>query len=97
MTTVYISIGNSDDKLTQAEWAHFVSDVDGLINGYASTKHGRWFSLTDDPWQNACWCIEVSEKAQMFLRDALANSARAYGQDSIAWAVADTSFIRPAA
>lgn len=94
--TTYISIGNSDDKLSQAEWAHFVSDVDGLINSYASTKHGRWMSLPDDPWQNACWCIEASDKAQMFLRDALTNSARAYRQDSIAWAAAETEFLRPA-
>lgn len=35
--TVYISIGNSDDKLTQAEWAAFAASVRGAIR--AAVKH----------------------------------------------------------
>lgn len=96
MATVYISIGNSDDRLTQAEWSHFVADVNGVVRGYASVVHGQWFSLPDAPWQNACWCVEVSDKAAMFLRDALRNSAKAYRQDSIAWAAAETEFLNGA-
>jgi hypothetical protein len=94
--SVYISIGNSDDKLSQSTWAHFVSDVDGLINGYATMKHGKWFSAADAPWQNACWCIEVSGEAKALLRTALANTAGAFEQDSIAWAEAETEFLRGA-
>lgn len=29
---VYISIGNSDDKLTQAEWSQFLAEVRSKIN-----------------------------------------------------------------
>ena len=55
----YISIGNSDDKLTQAEWCRFVGEVDGLVGACPQlTIHGRWFSAPDRPWQNACWCVE---------------------------------------
>jgi len=53
---VYISIGNSDDKLTQAQWHEFVREVDDLL--VTRTVHGRWFAAPDVPWQNACWCIE---------------------------------------
>jgi hypothetical protein len=93
MSTVYVSIGNSDDKLTQAEWCAFVAAVNSDVRSYASVVHGHWFSLPDAPWQNTCWCIEVSEKAQMFLRDALKRAAKTYGQDSIAWATAETEFL----
>ena len=94
---VYISIGNSDDKLTQAEWSAFVKDVDAAVKMYSTSQHGKWMSLPNAPWQNACWCVEVSEGATLFLKDALSTLAAAYRQDSIAYAVADTTFIRPTA
>lgn len=94
MTTVYISIGNSDDKLTQTEWAAFVNDVDMLLDGRLITIHGRWFSSPDTGYQNACWCIE-KEKA-LVLRSELRRLAGRYHQDSIAWAEAPTTdFIGP--
>ncbi len=68
---VYISIGNSDDKLTQREWSEFVADVDrslrwwcnenastAALNSPAGRIHGHWLSASDSPWQNACWCVE---------------------------------------
>ncbi len=95
--TVYISIGNSDDKLTQNEWAHFYASVAGSINMHADLRHGRWLSPTDDPWQNACWCIEIDPRRIDRLRRDLANHAAAFRQDSIAWAETTTEFIRAAA
>lgn len=91
--SVYISIGNSDDRLSQAEWSAFVGDVNEAIGSYAIERHGKWMSLPHSPWQNACWCVEVSDKAKLFLRDALARLATKYRQDSIAWAVAETEFL----
>lgn len=67
---VYLCIGNSDDKLTQNEWAQFVEAIDQAVGAHrsgsrwfgASTRavhvHGRWFAAPDVPWQSACWCIE---------------------------------------
>lgn len=86
MLTVYISIGNSDDKLSQAEWSTFHSAVDQVIRRGAHRVHGAWLSPSADPWQNACWCIEI--ESSIWLRGQLANLARAYEQDSIAWAEA---------
>lgn len=57
--TIYVSIGNSDDKLSQAMWAAFVDDVDSIVRQYATTVHGQWFSLPGSRWQNACWCFEA--------------------------------------
>lgn len=104
MITVYISIGNSDDKLTQADWASYVLDVDrafeAAVRYEGSRVHGRWHSLPHEPWQNACWCADwhpdLAHVVEALSRK-LATIAHAYRQDSIAWAEATTTFIRPAA
>lgn len=54
-----ISIGNSDDKLSQAEWSRFVTEVRDTFQYYDIQIHGEWFSLPDKPWQNANWCVEI--------------------------------------
>lgn len=87
MITVYISIGNSDDKLSQAEWAAYYRDVNLAIRNWIGDVHGQWVSEPASAWQNACWCVEVGE-GRDGLRDALADLARKYRQDSIAWAEA---------
>jgi hypothetical protein len=91
--TVYVSIGNSDDKLSQADWATFHSAVNDVIRHAALQMHGAWTSPSTDPWQNACWCFEVNNApgalyGRQWLRNQLANFAKAYQQDSIAWAEA---------
>src|ERR1051326_6639431 len=98
--TVYVSCGNSDDKLSQHEWSNFVAAVDRTFEQAAryqgSRVHGRWYSLPTEPWQNACWCIEfLDETAMAGIIDAyraeLARLAGVFRQDSIAWAVAPTT------
>ena len=101
--TVYISIGNSDDKLTQREWASFVGEVDSSVRWHSQgTVHGFWLSPSNVPWQNACWCVEYefagdedtwteqAEEQKVWLQRLAAK----YRQDSIAWAVAETEFLR---
>lgn len=93
--TVYVSIGNSDDKLTQADWATFHGVVDAAIRRVAHRVHGAWLSGSADPWQNACWCFVLVPGSDVtWLRGQLANTAKAYQQDSIAWAeVPETDFL----
>ena len=93
--TVYISIGNSDDKLPQAEWAEFVMRIQALMQAYG-TIHGEWYSLPNQRWQNACWCLETYDGERGVLRKRLSEIARNYRQDSIAWAEATTERIAPA-
>ena len=97
MTTVYVSIGNSDDKLTQDEWSRFVDHVRGYVVSYASIVYGAWLSASDSRWQNACWSLEFDDTACMnSARDGASKLCEWYRQDSIAWAVAETEFIGPA-
>lgn len=112
MSTVYVSIGNSDDKLTQAEWSMYYQRVDRVVRHAAATVYGAWVSPSAEPFQNACWAIELTAATasadvvtrdgqvthpQAWLRDRLAELATRYHQDSIAWADATTTFITPVA
>ncbi len=96
MTTIYASIGNSDDKLTQRQWADLVEEFFDGIAQAAEQIHGAWFSAPDSPFQNACCCFEIGGPSAAELKISLAETAHAYDQDSIAWAVAQTEFIKAA-
>lgn len=95
MITAYVSIGNSDDKLTQKEWAQFVAAIQARVKPLASAAHGEWFSDAHAPWQNACWCLEFPNNTLVFarVRKILAEIRDEFRQDSIALAVAETEFI----
>lgn len=90
----YISIGNSDDKLSQREWHDFYVATSTLIRRVAEPVHGQWVSEPASAWQNACWCIEINPSMADWLRDRLRELAGHFRQDSIAWApVAETEFL----
>lgn len=93
--TVYVSVGNSDDKLTQAQWATYCNVVDIRVRRFADHIHGYWHSLPNAAWQNACWCIEIRQSEAVKLKNRLQDACADFSQDSIAWAVASTEFIRP--
>lgn len=93
-STVYISIGNSDDKLTQAQWSEYQAGLLALAEWWASQIHGVWFSEPKSPYQNMCVCAEIDERAVDDLREHLRNLARKFNQDSVAWAeVKETLFL----
>lgn len=94
--TVYVAIGNSDDKLTQQRWNELCTRVHRAVFGYAEQVHGDWQSIGSAPWQNACICFEIPAPAAGSLKRELAILAAEFGQDSIAWAEAVTEFIGPA-
>lgn len=100
MSTVnaYISIGNSDDKLTQWEWSQFVYDVQNLLTTWEDNQlitaiHGTWFSLPHAQWQNANWCVEIHQDEVDGLREHLARIAHLWKQDSIALTIGQVEFV----
>lgn len=104
---VYISIGNSDDKLSQADWSDYVVAIDLRLldrstypESVVKRRHGYWHSLPTDPWQNACWCVELDNDEGDWdeidvLKADLRYIADDYRQTSVAWAVAATEFLEP--
>ena len=92
----YVSIGNSDNKLNQKDWARFAEVVDHIIDVADVKLYGVWYSLPNSIYQNACWAFEVtSSGGHIRLKGELRNVARMFMQDSIAWAVSETEFITP--
>ena len=91
---VYLSIGNSDDKLSQREWAQFITRVDAAVFNWNCKIHGKWFSAPDSMWQNANWCLQFdSEEDMKYAKEEIITIRRQYRQDSVAWAVGKVEFI----
>jgi hypothetical protein len=92
MTSTYITIGNSDDKLTQREWASFFSTtalaIRGAVEAAGGTVHGQWVSEPASAWQNACWCVNLGADSAELLKLRLSEIATDFRQASIAWAQA---------
>lgn len=94
MPTVHVSIGNSDGKLSHADWARFYSLVDLLVAEKAATHvHGRWHSLPATPYVNACWAVEIPDDQVEALKGQLGWLAQRFGQDAIAWLSGVTELI----
>lgn len=94
---ILISIGNSDDKLSQRRWADFIAAVRDLLQFAGRVQiHGEWFSAPDKPWQNANWCVEAADPvARSAIRHDLVRIAAKYQQDSIAWTEGEVEFLTP--
>lgn len=90
---IYVGIGNSDDKLTQREWAEFQDRTLAMCEHYG-TSIGAWYSSPISQWQNACFCVGQVKKPES-LRKALGQLAGTFRQDSISFAEAATVFVKP--
>jgi hypothetical protein len=91
--TVVVQIGNSDNKLTQSEWAHFAAYIDGVISRNVLNIHFKGGSDWDAPWQNACWVAEIHQDGVADLRRQLAQERANWKQDSVAIVVGDTELV----
>ena len=94
--TIYLSIGNSDDKLTQARWSEFHGLMTMYVRNRAHKVYGSWCSIPTDPWQNACIAFEMDPAEIPILKSELRDLAATFDQDSVAWAeTSDTVFVGP--
>lgn len=101
--TVYITIGNNGDELSQVQWSNFCEDVNKVVNEFCDYVVGVWFSAASAPNQNACWAfVRVAsvdgkrEAREDLLKRSLAILAGKYKQSEIVWSVSQTDFIVPA-
>lgn len=93
MPTIYLTIGNPDNKLTQEQWSWYVKDMHALVFQWSLNTHGIWFSEASSQYQNACWCLDVMGSIIPAMKRDLAHLAHTYQQDSIAWMQGTTEFI----
>ena len=92
MDTVTILVGNSDNKLTQQEFAHFIQSMKLAVEKHAHMVHFFGGCATFDPWQNVCWVIEIDWEQAKSLRTQIVNLRASYKQDSVAIIVGNTKF-----
>lgn len=93
MTTVVIQIGNSDNKLTQSEWAHYCAHMGRAVKGSVRQVHFSGGSDWDAPWQNACWVCEVDREQVDSLRREVSRCGKNFGQESVAVTFGQTEFV----
>lgn len=93
--TIYVGIGNSDNKLTQRQWSDFCANIHTYLRTVALDFLGEWHSLPTAPWQNAEYAATIRADRLDDVRGRLAIYRKDYIQDSIALAIVDrTEFIR---
>lgn len=85
-TLVYVSWGNSDDKLTQAEWSAMCVRVVDEIQQRGLVVHVIGYSAPASVWQNACAGFEVDDSCTDELKQALGEICGRFRQDGIVWA-----------
>ena len=91
--TVTIQIGNSDDKLTQKQWAAYVEDVSTAVKETCPDVHFFGGSPNWTEWQNVAMVVNASKEDLTCLRLKLADIKKLYNQDSIAWTQGVTAFV----
>jgi hypothetical protein len=93
MKTIVVQIGNSDNKLPQAEWADFVRRVDGAIREHARAVH--FFGGTENwaAWQRVCWVFDCEGARLGDLKTLVTAARKEFRQDAAAFTVGETEFI----
>jgi hypothetical protein len=86
-----VSIGNTDNRLTQKEWSRFVEDVEKATSE-AGKLHYFGGASTWAPWQNVAWIVELDGNADN-LECELERIRKEYNQQSAFLVVGDGRFI----
>lgn len=92
MKSVFVSIGNTDNRLTQLEWSNFVRDVEYEIHMQAKV-HFFGGAPNWEPWQNVGWLIDIDESKIRSLKETLIVIRIGYRQNSVAWLEGETKFL----
>jgi hypothetical protein len=93
LKTIVVQIGNSDNKLPQAQWAEFVRRVNGMIREHAKAVH--FFGGTENwaAWQRVCWVFDCEGARMAELRSRLTATRKEFRQDAAALTEGETEFI----
>ena len=93
--TATFVIGNTDNKLTQQEWATFCSEFIRIVTSHSLVVHFCGGPSTWSTYQNLCMVAEVSRERPEWeeLITELTNLRVHFRQDSIAFSPGITQFI----
>jgi hypothetical protein len=91
--TITIQIGNSDDKLSQRNWAEFVDKINKVIEATASEVYFFGAPHNYAQWQNAAWIFSCDEEIVDVAKNKFIEIRKSFLQDSIAFTICDMEFI----
>ena len=91
--TITIQIGNTDDKLPQSIWAHYVAAMKLKVETICDQVHFFGGSETYAPWQNACWVVECRAECRSELMNAICHVRTSFAQESVAVTCGETDFV----
>ena len=90
---ITVSIGNSDNRLTQTEWHNFVNDMKLVIQLNTIQIHFFGGAPNWDPWQNVAWIAELEEGRLEGIQAAITKVRERYKQDSAMVMIGEARFI----
>ena len=93
MKTIVIAIGNSDDKLTQKDWARYCLEIEIFVQRYAVHTFAQCYALPNQQYQNAVFIFAAPDDTLTYMKSRLAIIADHFQQDSIAWVDGITEMI----
>lgn len=83
--TVFVSIGNVEDRLVQRQWSAFHAEVSEMLARAGAAFQGEWHSAPTAQWQTAAWCVDVKQGVVQKLKGELAVIGAKYGVGMVAW------------
>lgn len=91
--TAVIQIGNSDDKLTQVEWAGYCAQMHQEVLLICTHVHFFGGCATHDEWQNVCWVLEIEKDCIGALKRVVSAIRKTWRQNSAAITLGSTKFV----
>jgi hypothetical protein len=91
--TIVVQIGNSDNKLRQADWARFVKRVGEIVRAHAAKLHFFGGPENWADWQRVCWVFDGEERRISDLKTQLSEVRKEFLQDAAAVTVGETEFV----
>lgn len=102
--TITILIGNSDNKLSQADWCRFINDISQEVgfNTELGEIHFAGGSAANVSWQNYAFVFNLSDSKVTksgitlmgaSLKERVSAIGKVYKQDNVAWVEGDTQLI----
>ena len=88
-----VLIGNSDNQLTQSQWASFCYDVNTALSEFKCHFHGS--PPGDVTKQNSAWLVIIPVENVDPCRNELRALAKKYNQESIAIVLGNTELLKP--
>lgn len=95
MKSFVVLIGNSDDKLSQKEWANFQKRIAEVVNQLSDEVHFCGSSNPLDQWQNMCTVSSVRDSNVDLLRSSISYILGVYNQESAAVIIGGVEFMGP--